>query len=161
MVYDERSLREIRDQLIESKQTIAVAESVSAGHLQAALSTAPDANCFFQGGLTAYNLGQKTRLLDVEPITALASDCVSQAVTEQMARKICSIFVSDYGIATTGYATPVPEKEIRELYAWVCILHKDKILLSQKIDPGNTKANDAQVYYTNSILKLFAGLLRR
>jgi nicotinamide-nucleotide amidase len=160
MVYDKKSLGLIRDRLISSQQTLAVAESVSAGHLQAALSAAPDANCFFQGGITTYNLGQKTRLLDVEPIHALACDCVSQEVTEQMARKICALFLSNYGIAITGYATPVPEKGIKALYAWVCIVHKGNILLSQKINPGDTKAYEAQVQYVNSLLGLFAEVLR-
>jgi nicotinamide-nucleotide amidase len=159
MMYDEKSLKQIRNYLIGKKQTLAVAESVSAGYLQAALSAAPDANCFFQGGLTAYNLGQKTRLLDVEPIGALATDCVSEQVAEQMARKVCELFLSDYGIAITGYATPVPEKGIKKLYAFVCIASKSETILTQKILAGNKKADKAQVHYVNTILAIFAKLL--
>jgi nicotinamide-nucleotide amidase len=160
MIYNEKQLQLIRDRLIDSKQTIAVAESVSAGHLQAALSSAPDANCFFQGGITTYNLGQKTRLLDVEPIQALACDCVSKEVTEQMARKVCELFVSDYGVAVTGYATPVPEKGIKKLFAWISIVHQDKMLLSKQISPRNARAFNAQVHYVNTILEELATILQ-
>ena len=131
MVYDEKSLGLIRDRLISSQQTLAVAESVSAGHLQAAFSAAPDANCFFQGGITTYNLGQKTRLLDVEPIHALACDCVSQEVTEQMARKICALFLSNYGIAITGYATPCPKKELKR-FMHGCVSYTKEISSCRK-----------------------------
>ena len=160
MIYDVESLQTIRDILIGRKETVSVAESVTAGNLQTALSNAPDAACFLEGGITAYNLGQKTRLLAVEPIEAMASDCVSEKVTTQMARETSRLFLSDHSIAITGYATPVPEKNITELYAWICIMYKSQVLLSQKIIPGNNIAFDAQLSYTNTLLRLFAGILR-
>src|SRR4051812_14410328 len=132
MIYDAESLLTIRNILIGRKETVSAAESVTAGNLQAALSNEPDAACFLEGGLTAYNLGQKTRLLAVEPIEASACDCVSEKVTRQMAREASRLFLSDYSLAITGYATPVPEKNITEIYAWICIMYKGQVLLSQK-----------------------------
>ena len=55
MLYDEEVINQIKEWLTAHKQTIAVAESVTAGHLQAALSSAVEASKFFQGGITAYN----------------------------------------------------------------------------------------------------------
>lgn len=78
-------IQSIGNILIERQQSIAVAESVTSGHMQAALSTAPDAAKFYQGGITAYNLGQKSRHLHVEPIHATASNCVSDQVAHEMA----------------------------------------------------------------------------
>lgn len=46
----------IKTILIERKQTVAVAESVTAGLLQVRLSLAENAREFFQGGITAYNV---------------------------------------------------------------------------------------------------------
>lgn len=160
MVYDKGILEEIKSLLIANKQTVAVAESVTSGHLQAAFSNATDAACFFQGGITAYNLGQKCRQLDVEPIQALECNCVSENISEQMAREVSRLFLSDYGIAVTGYATPVPEKGIDELFAYLCIVSGDQTLLIKKIMPGNTKAFDAQVAFTNVILTEFASVLK-
>lgn len=63
MLYNIDTLNKIKDFLIEGKQTLAVAESVTSGHLQAAFSAATLASKFFQGGITAYNIGQKSRHL--------------------------------------------------------------------------------------------------
>ena len=82
----------IGEALISSKQTIAVAESVTAGHLQACLSLADKALEFFQGGITAYNIGQKTKHLGVNPIHALATNCVSEKIAGEMAKKRCYCF---------------------------------------------------------------------
>lgn len=57
MPYDETVINVIRDLLISRRQTISVAESVTSGHLQAALSSADNAMEFYQGGITAYNAG--------------------------------------------------------------------------------------------------------
>lgn len=161
MVYDKEILDRIKDLLIENKRTVAVAESVTSGHLQAAFSNATDAACFFQGGITAYNLGQKCRQLNVEPIQALECNCVSENISEQMAREVSRMFLSDYGIAVTGYATPIPEKGIEELFAYICIVNGDRTLLTKRITPVNTRAFDAQVCFTNTILEEFVNVLRK
>lgn len=76
--------------LINKKQmTLAVAESVTSGNIQAAFSLATDSTTFFQGGITSYNIGQKCRHLLVEPTHAIASNCVSKNVSEQMAQQTC------------------------------------------------------------------------
>jgi nicotinamide-nucleotide amidase len=153
MIYPKKIIDEVRDHLVRNHQTIAVAESVTAGHLQAALSTANDAALFFQGGITAYNLGQKCRRLSIEPIHAEACDCVSEKISGDMALSICRLFTSDYGIGITGYATPAPEKSINELFAWLAVAHHDRIIFSKKIEPGDNTAFDAQVMYTRRVLE--------
>jgi nicotinamide-nucleotide amidase len=156
MIYPKKIVDQVREHLIQSRQTIAVAESVTAGHLQAALSTANDAALFFQGGITAYNLGQKCRRLSIEPIYAEACDCVSEKIAADMALSACELFVSDYGIGVTGYATPAPEKGITDLFAFVAIAHRGEIIVSKKIDPGADKAFDAQVTYARLALEELA-----
>jgi nicotinamide-nucleotide amidase len=92
----------VKDQLIRLGRTIAVAESVTSGHLQAALSLAENARQFYQGGLTAYNLGQKSRHLLIEPIHALDCDCVSDRIAAQMAQEAARLFSADYGLSVRG-----------------------------------------------------------
>src|ERR1700754_936950 len=91
----------IRDFCVANRLTIAVAESVSAGAIQLLLSTAQDAALFFQGGITAYNLGQKSRHLSIEPIYAENCNCVDNAVSIEMAKGVCSLFSSQIGIGIT------------------------------------------------------------
>src|SRR5215203_1295610 len=82
----------IRDRLLARKETVAVAESVSSGYLQLAFSRGKDAEKFYQGGITTYNLGQKAKHLCVEPIHALDCNSVSEKVASQMARGVNDLF---------------------------------------------------------------------
>lgn len=80
MLYNQHILNAIKEVMVERKKTLSVAESVTAGHLQAAFSAATEASRFFQGGITVYNAGQKCRHLNIEPIYAMKEDCVSENV---------------------------------------------------------------------------------
>ena len=158
MVYNRDIVNKIKDLLCAKQLTLAVAESVTAGHLQAAFSSAIDASKFFQGGITAYNAGQKCRHLDIEPIAALADDCVTEKVASEMSVKVNTLFISDYGIAITGYATKVPEKGINNLYAYFAIAQKGELLLTKKINTLK-EGVEAQVDYTQQVIKEFEQLL--
>lgn len=139
--------------------TLAIAESVTSGSIQAAISFALNAGQFFQGGITAYNLGQKTRHLMIEPIEAENCNCVSQKVADTMAVNICKMFLSDYGLGITGYASPMPEKNIHSLFAFVSIAKENKILLTKKIRAKKQTPEAVRDYYTNQALQLLLSVL--
>ena len=94
--------------LREPRLTLAVAESLTCGRLQAARGAVSGASEFFLGGLTAYTLTQKVRHLGVDRVRAEAVNAVSPGVAEEMARGACAFFGSDLALATTGYAEPAP-----------------------------------------------------
>ncbi len=96
-----------------SRLTLAVAESVTGGRLQALVTAESGASTFFLGGITAYTLVQKVRHLGVRREAAEPVDCVSAEVAWQMARGACALFGADIGVATTGYAEPLPERDVR------------------------------------------------
>ena len=141
--------------MVNHDETIAVAESVTSGLLQAALSSADKAMDFYQGGITAYNLGQKSRHLLVEPIHALSSNCVSEQVSKEMALNVCKLFSSDWGIGVTGFASPVPESG-NKLFAYYAIVRRDEIVLSEKIEPAKDNLFAIQLVYVNDLLKKFS-----
>jgi PncC family amidohydrolase len=141
--------------------TVAVAESVTSGNLQAIFSLAKNATFFFQGGMTVYNIGQKCRHLMVEPTHAIECNCVSQKVSEQMAAEICHLFTSDYGIGITGYASPVPEKNIKQLFAWLSIAKGNKILGSKKIISTQKKPLEVQLGFTQKAIEYFIEILKK
>ena len=87
--------------------TLAVAESVTAGQVQARVAAVAGASGFFLGGVTAYALEQKVKLLGVGRKHAAEVNCVSARVAEEMARGVCALFDADLGVATTGYAEPI------------------------------------------------------
>jgi nicotinamide-nucleotide amidase len=160
MLYNKTNVDNIGRKLLDHKLTIAVAESVTSGHLQAALSLAPDASRFFQGGITAYNIGQKCRHLLVEPTHAIECDCVSEKVAADMAIAIARLFSSDYGIGITGYATTKPEAGINELFAYISIIFKGETLIATKITPIVTDSMEVQIDYVNQVLKSLDSLLK-
>ncbi len=128
-------------------------------HLQAAFSSATEAAKFFQDGNTAYNAGQKTKHLNIEPIAALEDDCVTEKVACEMASQVNKMFISDYGIAITGYATKMPEKGLNDLFAFFAIAHKKEILIVKKITTDKERV-DAQIDYTSQVIKEFQNLLK-
>ncbi len=158
-LFDSSILKSIGSKLKRKKQTIAIAESVTSGLFQFAFSQVPDTSFFFQGGITAYNLGQKYKHLRVEPIFAEQCNCVSQTVADQMSLSVIRQFNSDWGIAITGYATPVPESA-NKLFCFYSITYKNKIKAKGKL--VHTKADPATVQtdYVNKVLEQFNKILR-
>ena len=158
-IADNKLLERVRTVLTKKKETIAVAESVSAGMLQLALSQAELASEFFQGGITVYNLGQKYKHLQVEPIQEELNDCVSQQVSIEMALNVCQLFNSQWGVSITGYATPVPESG-NKLFAYYAIAHKNRIVGKGKINAGKDKPFLVQLFYTRKLLGILRSKLR-
>jgi nicotinamide-nucleotide amidase len=159
-MYNNKVINAIKDLMLEQHQTIAVAESVTAGHLQVALASAENASKFFQGGITAYNLGQKARHLHIEPIHAEQCNCVSDKVAAQMALNATRLFASDWGIATTGYAAPVPECSVEQPYAYYAICYHDELLTVRKVESTKGDPIQVQVYFINKVLEDFHRLAK-
>ena len=156
VLIDEKILNQLKTFLINHSETVAVAESVTVGILQTALASVKDASCFFHGGITAYNLGQKARHLQINPIHAATCNCVSERIAKDMALNVCGLFSSDWGIAITGYATVEPAVKMRQPFAYYAIAYKNSIQ-----DAGCLKHKEdlpplIQYYYVNEILKRFA-----
>lgn len=106
------------------RQTLAVAESLTCGHLQMLIGAVPGASEYFLGGITAYNLAQKVRHLGVNRAQARRVDCVSQRVAVEMAQGACRLFGADVALATTGYAQPNPDAGVKVPMAWWALVHR-------------------------------------
>lgn len=153
-------LTSLRDGLIRSGQTVAVAESATGGALQSAIVAAPDAMRFFQGGITAYNLGQKSRHLHIEPIHAQEVNCVSERVAAEMAAGACRLFRSDWGISITGYVTPVPESG-NKVFAWYGIAKGEDIVETRRLDALDEDPEHIRHWYAEKSLEAFLACLKR
>lgn len=151
-LFNQPVLDKIGQRLLKKKQTIAVAESVTTGLLQAALASVTDASQFFQGGITAYNLGQKFKHLQIEPIHAASVNCVSPKVAAEMANGICTLYGSDWGVGITGYSSPVPESD-QKVFAYYAIVYKGKIKAKGKITPAKDEPMRLQLKYVEVVLR--------
>src|SRR5262245_8972886 len=100
-------MSELKRLMLEAPRlTLAAAESLTCGRVQARVGEISGASHFFLGGITAYSLDEKVRHLGVNRATARRVNSVSADVAEQMAQGVCRMFGSDLGVATTGYAEP-------------------------------------------------------
>ncbi len=120
--------------------TLAAAESLTAGHVQARIASVSGSSEYFLGGVTAYTLAQKVGLLGVNRAHAQKVDCVSQRVAVEMAAGACRLFGADLAVATTGYAERSPAKKVKVPQAWWAICHQRRgaaVLLSGLVEvPG-------------------------
>ena len=110
--------------LLKPPLTLAAAESLTAGHVQARIAAVSGASGYFLGGLTAYSLDQKVRRLGVNRAHARRVNCVSQRVAVEMAEGACALFGADIAVATTGYAEPSPADKVRAPMAWWAVCHR-------------------------------------
>ena len=94
----------IHDILISSGRTVSTAESCTSGQIAALLTSVSGSSSYFQGGIVAYQNGIKTRFLGVSADDIVRYDVVSRQVAVQMVSGACSLFGTDYAIASTGYA---------------------------------------------------------
>jgi nicotinamide-nucleotide amidase len=129
----EQSVEFIASALQLRKEKVAVAESVTAGEIQAALSYGQHALQYFEGGVVVYTIKQKVHLLQVNAEHALTCNCVSEQISSEMARSVAVLFNTDWGIAITGYASTVPELNINTLFAYVALSYKGNIIHSRQI----------------------------
>ncbi len=159
-MYDEKVIDDIKNFLIDRRQTIAVAESLTSGHLQVALGSAENASKFFQGGITAYNLGQKARHLKIEPIHAESCNCVSEKVASEMAINAIRLFSTDWSIGITGYAAPVPECSVEIPFAYYAICFREKLLRINKIESDNDDPMQVQIIFVDAVLQDLLDLIK-
>jgi hypothetical protein len=82
-----RGKTELKDLMLASPPlTLAAAESLTCGRVQARVGEISGASLFFRGGLTAYTLDEKVRHLGVNRAAARRVNAVSAEVAAQMAR---------------------------------------------------------------------------
>lgn len=158
VTFDEGVLKDIGLKILQRRESIALAESVTCGLMQFAFSTIPDASKFLQGGLSAFNIGQKCRHLMVEPLHAMNVNCVSQQVANEMGMQITTLYTSDWGIGVTGYASPAPESD-QKLFAYYSIIYRKQIMAKGMIPARGEDPTKVQLYYVNEILAEFLTLL--
>ena len=133
MKFQQNLLDYISQSLITIDETISVAESVTSGCLQLAFSQMPNASMFYKGGMTAYSLPEKVRLLKVNRQEAEEFDCVSENIVETMALNVAKLYESDWSIATTGYCTPIRNSGYK-IFAYFSFSYKGEIIMTKKLE---------------------------
>lgn len=101
--------RELVDALVARGQTIATAESLTAGLLAATIADVPGASACLRGGLIVYATDLKDALADVDPAVLEAEGPVSPVTAAQLAAGARRRCAADWGVSLTGVAGPDPQ----------------------------------------------------
>lgn len=154
-------LEYISRSLITTNETVSVAESVTSGFLQFSFSQMQNASLFYKGGITAYTLNEKVKILNVNRKEAEECNCVSQNIADTMAINVAKLFDTDWSIAITGYVTSI-RNSTYNIFSFLSINYKNEIILSKKIElHPKTPAIKAQLFYTEFILGCFKSELNQ
>ena len=87
-------------------QTVAVAESLTAGLVGAAITEVPGASAVFRGGVQVYATDTKASLAGVPQEVLDADGAVSERTAVAMAEGVRERLGADHGVALTGVAGP-------------------------------------------------------
>jgi nicotinamide-nucleotide amidase len=90
-------------------QTVATAESLTAGLLAAVLTCVPGASAVVRGGLVVYATELKERLAGVPAELLAAHGAVHPDVAAQLAAGARRACAADWGVGLTGVAGPDPQ----------------------------------------------------
>jgi nicotinamide-nucleotide amidase len=122
--------------LSERAETVSVAESVTAGGLGHAITSAPGSSQVFLGGIIAYSNEVKENILGVDANLIRDFSVVSEEVANAMADAVRQKFGTTWGIATTGIAGPGDYQGIPEGTVWVAIRGPLNQTIQLQLDSG-------------------------
>ena len=143
---------------------LAVAESLTGGRVQAAITAVSGASGFFLGGITAYSIDQKVKLLGVKRAAATRVNGVSAEVAAQMAQGAVRLFGADIAVATTGYAERAKTQNVDEAFAYWAIAHRISArrwrILSGRVVCPELNRTEVQAVVTEVVLSEWVAYLK-
>jgi nicotinamide-nucleotide amidase len=92
--------------LADAGQTVAFAESATAGGISARMATVAGASAVLKGGVAVYATESKVEVLGVAQQLIDDHTAVSEEVTRELAVRVRDLFGSDWGVGVTGVAGP-------------------------------------------------------
>lgn len=156
MEWSEAEGRALHARLLALGVKVAAAESLTVGRVQAELGRHSGASGYFAGGMTAYEMVAKVKLLGVDAMHAAEVNAVSERVAAEMARGVARLFGADVGVATTGYAEPDPARGVAEPFAWVAVARSGEAPRTARVDGPGLGRKAMQARATAAVLRLLA-----
>ena len=77
-----------------------------------------------------------------------------------MSKHVCCMFTSTFGLASTGYASLVPDKNITKLFAYYAIVRESKIIDSGLIHSNEDEGLNTQLLYVDKVLQKLKLILK-
>jgi nicotinamide-nucleotide amidase len=144
-------------QLRESGQSLAVAESCTAGMLGMHITRVPGSSSYFMGGILCYGNQSKVELCGVSPELLQKHGAVSAEVAEALALGVRHSLHSSIGLSITGIAGPgggSPEKPVGLVY--IGVTDGKRTESRHRIMPGDRESiRERSTYLALSWLRRF------
>ncbi|MBU3663187.1 MAG: competence/damage-inducible protein A [Bacteroidetes bacterium] len=108
--------------LLQSKKSLATAESCSGGYIAHQITSIPGSSAYFKGAIISYDNSVKIEQLQVPANIIESNGAVSEACVSTMANNVRKLLKTDYAIATSGVAGPgggTPEKPVGTV--WIAV----------------------------------------
>lgn len=118
---------------------IACAESCTGGLIANALTDVPGASAFFAGGLVAYSIEIKQRVLGVPAETIARHGVVSAECAQAMAREAARLFNASHALSTTGVAGPGAQDGISAGTVYIALASPDSVIAEKLYFPNETR----------------------
>lgn len=120
--------REISPILWKAAETVATAESCTAGQVSAAITSVPGSSTYFKGGVVCYTNEMKTKFLGVSEALLQEKGAVSEEVAIEMVKGTLEAVESTYAVAVTGFAGPGGGDEAPVGTIWIAVGDRDEII---------------------------------
>ena len=119
-------------------QTVATAESATAGDIAGRLGKVPGASHGLVGGIAVYATEVKRDVLGVDPDLLEEHGPVAGPTTEALALRAREFFGADWGIGVTGVAGPMPQNDQPVGTAFWALAHPDgEVEVHERRMPGS------------------------
>ena len=134
------------------KDTLATAESLTAGMVGSTLADIPGASEVFKGGIIAYCDQAKMDVLHVYPSIIATKGAVSEECAKHMAIIARDKFNTTLGVSLTGNAGPVGSEGKDVGLVYIC-LHKERRLIARELRLSGDR-NEIRMRATLAIFEL-------
>ena len=133
--------QQLHDLCVEKEISIATAESCTAGFLASKITSVSGSSSFFKGGIIAYQNDIKIGYLGVLESIIREKTVVCSEVVEQMSEGVRHKFLSDFSIATSGYAGPTGGTELNPVgTVFIAISSKENTISERFIFTGDRES---------------------
>jgi nicotinamide-nucleotide amidase len=134
----------VHGELLRRGETVATAESLTAGLVGAELTTTPGASATYRGGLIVYASDLKTRLAGVPDRLLARRGAVDPEVATILAAAARDRLDATWGLGLTGVAGPDPQDGVAAGVVFVAVAGpgqaSDVVRLSLSGDRGEVRA---------------------
>ena len=143
-------------QLVEKGLTVSTAESCTGGGIASSLTSVAGSSAYVQGGIVAYQVEVKEKLLGVNADTIYKYGVVSEETVIEMAKGAMKSLKTDCAIATTGIAGPGGEEPGKPVGTiWIAAAWGDDKIVTMRQEGDEGRAKNIERAIRNGLEMLF------